>query len=155
MRADTVLEVLGVTELPSRGASVGMLVGDQNRLLEVRTQSGSPAAWVKREILVNRRTGDIDRINLYDPNGILLVKAELKDYREVKYREGEEAPEGFKPPRFPSDIYIEYVAQKASIHFTVPDEEGKRAELRTHLPPQPFEVPPPEQLEGFKIEHPH
>jgi hypothetical protein len=155
MRADTVLEVLGITELPSHGCTVGMLVRDQNQLLELRTQGSSPAAWVKREILVNRRTGDIDRVNLYDPNGILLVKADLKDYREVKYRDGDEAPEGFKPPRFPSDIYIEYVTQKASIHFTVPNEYGKRAELRERLPSQAFDVPPPEQLEGFKIEHAH
>jgi hypothetical protein len=44
------------------------------------------------------------------------------------------------------------VTQKASIHFTVPDEDGKRAELRERLPGKAFEPPSADELEGFKVE---
>jgi hypothetical protein len=151
LRADTVLDVLGVTQLPAKGATVGMLVRDEtrsNNLLEMRSQQDQPASWIRREIVVDRDSGDIREVNLYDPNGILVVRAELKEYRAITYREGDEAPQGFKPPRFPFDIWIYYLAQKASIHFTVHNEDGMRAELRERLPDRAFELP---DLEGFKI----
>jgi hypothetical protein len=151
MRVDAVLDVLGVTEiLPRPGELITMRVNDldqRNELLIIKINPNG-TGWIKREITIDRVTGDVTQVQLYNAKGALLIRAELDKYREITYREGNEIPKGFKPQRFPFDIWITYVAQKASIHFTI--EPGK-AEVRERLPKAPFEEPD-YQEEGLKVE---
>jgi hypothetical protein len=153
MRADLMLQVLAITEIqPHPGEVAAMKVHDSTRSneLEILCLRSSNTAWVMREIIVDRDTGDVRQVTLGDPAGRLAVRADLKNYQPVTYKEGAEvpAPGGAILPKFPRDITIDYPSQKLNIHFTV-----ESAELLPSVPERPFETPDFQELGIKKMEN--
>ncbi|HUO07756.1 MAG TPA: hypothetical protein VM008_05625 [Phycisphaerae bacterium] len=143
-------ELLGVTEIaPDSGESIVMRVDDErgvNDLIFVRQSApGSDGtATMEKEIVVDRRTGEVREVDLYLPNGELLARATLSDYQPVRYKAGGgvSPPVGEAVPMMPRGVILDYPARRARLGmslsvvevparfseeaFTVPDwkEEG-------------------------------
>lgn len=123
LRADLVPQLLAISPLPSTtpgytepmpSARMAMLVDEfTNNLIITDTGRG----YVARQIFIDRFTGHVAEVRLYDPAGILVVRSQLSDYQPVTY-----APDAPKPagagggtPQFPRKITVSYPAQQMTI----------------------------------------
>jgi len=114
-RADRVLPLLAITPLSeafTNGNTVLMLVDDDtgvNRLLVVST-----GAWahVQRELVVDRRSGDVAEVRIYGINGIMEAVAHLSKYEPL-----DEAGGGGATVRVPRQIVIEYPTRQAKVEL--------------------------------------
>jgi hypothetical protein len=123
LRADLVPDLLGLSPLPPNeinrngnretggGPITMMLVNDAtatNDLL-IGQMSGDGRPFISREIVVDRISGHIVEVRLYDPAGVMAVRSRLSDYRPVSYEEG--APHAAVVPQFPRKVEVNYPAQ--------------------------------------------
>ncbi len=136
LRPDLVQDLLGLTILssarsmttidrnPLAPATIFMRVDDEtgvNDLLFGQPQhfprtivGGQP---LTREILVDRRSGDIREVRLYDPRGVVAVRSVLDDYRATAYSgtNNDARPPAPASPRFPFHVQIDFPSQQLRI----------------------------------------
>jgi hypothetical protein len=146
-RADLVFDMLGLSELPPAhnlvrqngavkylrdgpGLEKAMLMrvddftGTNELLIEEFTAGG--VLYLSREILVDRFSGNVSEVRIYNPAGVLVVRSELGEYAPVTYAEGVTRPAAASVPQFPRRVRVTYPAQKTiiTLHFnavTVPE----------------------------------
>jgi hypothetical protein len=131
LRADLVPDLLGLSRLPQYSAPNGapgrgdagfttMLVNDATATndLIVGQISGSARPFISREIIVDRISGHVAEVRLYDPSGLMVVRSRLSDFKPVSYEEG--AVHSAVVPEFPRKVEVSYPAQ----HLTVALEFG-------------------------------
>jgi hypothetical protein len=74
---------------------------------------------VKREIVVDRRSGDIGEVRVFDRRGLLVVRSRLEDYRPVPIpAAGGDTSRG-SLVRFPYHLRLEYPSQKVQVVLTL------------------------------------
>ena len=132
-------ELLGVTEIaPDSGEKIVMKVDDEhgvNDLLILRAADDAGAAMIEREIVVDRRTGEVQEVDLYRPNGQLLARASLSDYRPVTYKGGGPT-EGSTVPMMPRNVILDCPGQqhRQGHRFTAVEVPANFAENQFSLP---------------------
>jgi len=150
LRADLVPDLLGLSGLPSSAvlsatspapwSEAFMLVDDadgmnhlyvtQNWMSQLIGAGGGQmrSAYIAREILVDRRTGCISEVRLYNASGILAVRSQLSDYKPVVYAAGV-APAS-PAPRFPHKVVVSYPTQFLTVSLEF-DQVQIRANFAT------------------------
>jgi len=109
LRADRLVELLGITPLHNSSQQrLGMLVNEQNGTNEIYLTQVRPdgRSAIERVLVVDRLTGQVTQVRLYNPDGTLLAQAELTKYRPVNAADG--GLPAAAPPEFPRHIVIEY-----------------------------------------------
>jgi len=157
LRADIVPQLLGLTELPAPDAppASGQVILMQendalNDLLVVRLPSASDQspiatpAFITRDIRIDRFTGHITEVRIYDSSGLLVVRSELSNYAPVRYTGGAAPVFPGEVPQFPRKIIVTYPAQDAKITLNFDD-----VVIPATIPNAAFEP----ALEGLKIIH--
>lgn len=127
-RAAEVVRLLGVSplyEIRAPGAPSGqrlvMTVRDQepavNELLVVRTP-GTQQAYVERALLINRRTGLVDEVRMYRPDGTLEARATLANYKPAEWDDETPAAQR-RTVQLPTRIDIAYPAAQAEVRLSL------------------------------------
>jgi hypothetical protein len=142
LRADLVPQLLGLSPLSQghspRDPNVAMIVDDlqgTNNLFIV-SSSGFGVA-IQRQIIVDRRTGDISEVRLFNPAGQLVVRSLLRNYQPV-----DGAPAGI---RMPYDMQLDYPSQKVRVLLKI-DRMSAPSEMSPILTPD-FEE------QGLQVRH--
>ncbi|HEY4329900.1 MAG TPA: hypothetical protein VGN88_09200 [Phycisphaerae bacterium] len=150
LRADLVPEVLALTPLPapaSRDQSLMMLVNDDqgtNELFIVQATGGRP--HITRQIIVDRSTGEVRQVRLFDDAGVLVVQSQLTDYAPVTYESAEDTPPPATPPaKFPKIVKVTYLTQHMNIML-----QFDEVKVPASMPPAAFTTPN-FATEGLKI----
>jgi hypothetical protein len=160
LRADLVFDMLGLSELSAPAANAPampvsaqvnsaepqplllMLANDADAsnhlylaqdkvdLRRMGNPSGPRFGTIAREIIVDRVSGHVTEVHIYNSEGVLVVRSELSEYKPVEFEEGVERPAVV--PQFPHRVRVSYPAQKTiiTLHFekvTVPDHFGMLA----------------------------
>lgn len=119
--ADVIPQLLALTEIaPDSNQTIVMKVDDEhgtNDLMIIRT-SAFGAATLEREILVDRRTGEVREVILYKPTGEILARATLTDYRPVTYK-NVSPPAGQPVPTMPRSLLLDYPAGQARLGMSL------------------------------------
>ncbi len=120
LRADLVPDLLGLAELPAtapspRGPILMMLVNDDRGTNDLYYGQMSPDGKpvLAREIIVDRYSGHVAEVRLYDPAGVVAVRSQLSAYAPVTYADGVAKPA--VAPEFPRKVVVSYPGQ----HLTV------------------------------------
>ncbi len=116
-RADKIPDMLGITEIvPAANERVVMRVDDFRGVNDITVElvEGDGTAHVERDIVVDRRSGEVREVGLYLPDGRMLVHAALSHYAPVSYGEGVKGTEG-EIPSMPRQVVILY----PQVHFQV------------------------------------
>jgi hypothetical protein len=121
-RADLVLDLLALSELPPTTVAGGnrttvlMRVNDFEATNDLFVESLSPDGHIAltREIIVDRFSGNVKEVRLYDAGGVLAVRSELTDYKPAMYGEDVSPPQN-PPPVFPRKVVVSYPAQQSVI----------------------------------------
>jgi hypothetical protein len=122
LKASLIPEVLAITEIvPEPGsATLSMRVDDlrgvNDLLVSHRAADGSLV--VEREILVDRRSGEVREVDLFGPGGVLLVHATLAGYVPVLLGDGAKSPDGVVPT-MPRQIVIDQPATHFRVGLTL------------------------------------
>jgi hypothetical protein len=159
LRADLVPDLLGLSPLPVAEPEVGAtrqspgnllyLVDDPtgtNRLFilgELRVMAPNATLQrpiVRREIVVDRYTGHISEVRLYNVEGVVVVRSELSDYAPVTYADGVAKPVAV--PEFPHKVVVKYPGRYLTVALTFDD-----VEIAAEFKPAVFTMP---KFEGFK-----
>jgi hypothetical protein len=74
--------------------------------------------WIKREILINRLTEDVDEVRLYGPSGVLVMRSVLTEYRPATFTGDDNAAKSEPPPRVPYHVQLDFPAQKMRVSLT-------------------------------------
>ena len=129
LRADLVPELLGISALGTVPTSIDgairylrprtvttppMIVDDAtgtNRLLEMAGTATHP--YISRELIIDRLSGELREVRLYNADGKVMVSSVLTDYKPVTYPEGTQAPA--RPQKFPHLVTVSYPAQNMKI----------------------------------------
>ena len=87
-------------------------------------------AWIKRELVIDRHTGDITEVRLYNPEGVMIVRSTMSDYRPATLPSDAEGKA--TGPRVPYMVTLDYPAQemRVSMQFesvTVPERVNDAA----------------------------
>ena len=91
-----------------------------------------PILQKQREIIINRRTGHIDEIRTYTPDGTLEAVAHLTEYFQIKT--GQSLPNGDDQKVWLAHrIQIDYPSQKANV-----DLAFRTLKLGVEMPPNAF-----------------
>ena len=111
-----VLRMLAVGELRQTAVQGVVMTGfphnRYNRLFVVeRLPNGS--RFVQRELVVDRRTGNVAQVAIFNADGISEARSGLSDYRPLDPRGGK------KPVMVPRHIDLIYPAGKAELHLRV------------------------------------
>jgi len=130
LRADVVPALLGVSPWAIRPAAdevVTMKVDDflgVNSVMALgrgeggmpESKAGGTYATLRREVVVNRMTGKIDEVRLYN-QGVMVMRSILGDYRAVELAgaAAEGAATQQAAPEVPFRVTLEYPARKMSI----------------------------------------
>lgn len=135
-RADLVPDLLGLSPLPSlepqsafgpagpASRFIMMQVNDQDATNDLFIEDFAPSKsspalaypFMSREIRVDRFTGHISEVRLYDATGILVGRSVLSNYKSVTWGENVVQPlSAGQAPQFPRKIVVTYPAQQASI----------------------------------------
>jgi len=146
LRADLVPDLLGLSRLPENvsdnvhgavfASKVMMLVDDAdgaNHVL-IADPNGGVYPFIAREILVDRRTGYISEVRLYNASGILAVRSQLSDYKPVTYAAG--VTPASPAPRFPHKVVVSYPTQFLTVSL-----EFDQVQLRASFAPVVFATP--------------
>jgi hypothetical protein len=143
LRADLVPDLLGLSKLPEYGAGAGqnrtagtmMIVDDANGTNDVYVgQMGDGRPYLAREIVVDRYNGHVTEVRLYDPEGVVVVRSRLSEYKPVTYEEG--ALKAAVVPEFPRKVEVEFPAR----HLKVSMEFGEVA-VSTGMEDRTFRMP--------------
>jgi hypothetical protein len=124
LKADLIPLVLAITEIvPEPGANGGTismrvddLRGVNDLLISHRAADGSTV--VEREILIDRRSGEVREVDLFGPGGVLLVHATLAGYVPVVLGDGAKSPDGVVPT-MPRQIVIDQPATHFRVGLTL------------------------------------
>jgi len=123
LRPDLIPPILAITEIePTDQHTIVMRVDDLrgvNDLLLMRPTADG-AAHISREILVDRRSGEVREVGLFNPEGLLIVHATLDNYAPATYT-GNAAPLDGQIPSMPHRIHIDYIAQHATVELRIAD----------------------------------
>ncbi len=79
-------------------------------------------AFLAKEIRVDRFTGNISEVRMYDPAGVLVVRSQLSDYHAISH--GKNAAPPASPaeiPSFPHRVVVSYPAQQTTISLDFSD----------------------------------
>ena len=149
-RPDLVQDLLGLSYLGSPDTQnalpprqyMTMSVDDSPGINELILES--PDVWalknsqltLTRKILVDRRSGDIQGVSLFDPHGIIVVRSVLEDYRSISYTGENNDAKQATPPRFPFQVRIDYPTQ----HLTV-SLKFETVAIPAKIPEAAFETP--------------
>ncbi len=111
-----VLQMLAVGELRQTAAQSVVMTGfprdRYNRLFVVeRLPNGS--RFVQRELVVDRLTGNVAQVAMFNADGISEARSSLSDYRPLEPRDGTQ------PVMVPMHIDLVYPAGKAELHLVV------------------------------------
>jgi hypothetical protein len=131
-------ELLAITEIePGDGEVVVMRVDDMrgtnDLMIERLGEDGT--ARLEREIVVDRRSGEVREVGLFSAEGALVVHAALDHYEPVTYSSGAKSAEG-EVPSMPRHIVIDYPSAHARVGLTL-----ERAEVPARIKGKPFETP--------------
>jgi hypothetical protein len=111
LRADRVAELAAVVPLRNSAVQhVSMLVNDGNASNEIYVSQLFPdGAWhIERVLVVNRITGHVVMVSLYNPDGTLLARAGLSKFAPIPYSQDQQTPAGLGQQTFPMRIEIAY-----------------------------------------------
>lgn len=148
LRADFIPELLAITEIsPTDGELVVMRVDDlagTNDLL-IERPDAEGAVRLQREIVIDRRSGEVRRVSLFSPDGQMVIRAEMDHYEPVRYTGGATPAEG-QTPAMPRHILIDCPSAHTRLGLTL-----ERAEVPARLKGHPFETPDWQDL-GIKPE---
>ncbi len=150
LRADRVVELVAITPLHDSAAQhISMVVNDQNGTNEIHVTKMlfDGLSYVERAMVVDRRTGNIDQVRLYNPDGTMLAKADMSKYRTIEYKPNEDVPTGPGPQSFPMRIAIEYPQRNNAARVLL--EFGDMAMVPS-IPDKRFALPDFEQ-QGLKV----
>ncbi len=109
LRADLIPELLAITEIvPSPEETLVMRVDDLRGVndLLVERMRGDGTAVAEREIIIDRRSGEVREVDLFGGNGALLVHAVLDGYAPVTWKDAKPPQEG-TVPTMPRQIVID------------------------------------------------
>jgi hypothetical protein len=148
LQAGLIPQVLAITEIVAEpggagagggGGAIAMRVDDlrgvNDLLIEHRRADGSMA--VEREILVDRRSGEVREVDLFGPGGVLLIHATMDNYAEVVPTGGGGAkPADGVTPTMPRRIVIDQPATHLRIGLTLAGWQ-----MPAQLPAAAFETP--------------
>jgi hypothetical protein len=109
------------------------LRGVNDLLIGHRNTDGSMA--VEREIIVDRRSGEVRTVDLFGPGGVLLVHATLDNYVPVTLTGGMKSQDGVVPT-MPRRIVIEQPSSHLTVGLTLAGWE-----MPAVLKGKPFETP--------------
>jgi hypothetical protein len=157
LRADVVPTLLGVSPWAIRPApeeAVAMKVDDLNGTNVLLTFGprndlgnglGARIA-LRREVVIDRFTGEIREVRLYDAGGVLVMRSILRDYREAQVQSAEETPStqpaAEKGPLVPYQVTLEYPARQMVIGLVFD---------RVVIPLRDVVYDAPEPEEGLKV----
>ena len=143
--SDVIPDLLAITEItPDSDETIVMKVDDLlgvNDLMIVRAGTGGTGT-IEREIIVDRRSGEVRYVILYKPNGEILAMATLSDYRPVTFTDMTPPP-GQPVPTMPRSIVLDYPAAQARLGMQL-----SVVTVPASFPVDPF-TPPDWQDEGI------
>lgn len=137
-RADLVFDLLGLSALPpahNLELMSGAAAPDQIRLrngrekillmrvddfaginqLLVEEFTANGVLYISREIIVDRASGRVSEVRIYNPAGVMVVRSKLEQYKPVALAEG--VPRTEPVPQFPRVVTLSYPAQKTTIRL--------------------------------------
>jgi hypothetical protein len=140
-RADLVFDLLGLSALPpahNLEQMSGAAAPDQIRLRNGREKillmrvddfaginqllveefapaEGRGTLYISREIIVDRASGRVSEVRIYNPAGVMVVRSKLEQYKPVTFGEGAARTEIV--PQFPRVVTLWYPAQKTTIRL--------------------------------------
>jgi len=112
--ADAIPELLGITEIvPNSEQTIYMRVDDERGVNDVAILRPNPdgTATIDREIIVDRRSGEVREVDLYWPDGRLMVRSTLDHYKPVTLA-GNAAADA---PKMPRSIIVDYPAKQSRL----------------------------------------
>jgi hypothetical protein len=128
LRADLVPDLLALSPLPStevspRGPILMMLVSDDTGTNELyygqMSSDGRPV--LSRQIIVDRRSGEVREVRMYDAEGVVAVRSVLSDYAPVTYAEG--VAMSAQTPKFPRRVEVRYPGRYLTVALTFDEVE--------------------------------
>lgn len=102
---------------------------------EASKQAGQVIRFVERVIVVDRRTGEIREIRLYQPTGALIARSQLSKYQDVLQQRADDDPIA-SGARLPTKIVISYPSREATLELSL---KGLVMPLR--IKPDTFRMP--------------
>jgi len=129
LMAEDVAKVLAIARLYENLAQspaalrLAMTIQDQpepptNEVYIIHTPTDRPA-WIERIEVVNRRTGDVDEVRMYRPDGVLEATARLSDYRAADGDGVVVETQALPPaPRLPHKFQLDYPGRQAKLELT-------------------------------------
>jgi len=150
LRADIVPDLLGLTGLNYTSArtpprTAVMKVDDEKGTNNVLILEPSPSGPVHlaREIIIDRFTGNVIAVQLYNNDGVVMVRSELSDYKPVSVADNLVGAREL--PSFPRRVVVTYPAQHLTISLQFED-----VTVPANISDGVFSTPPFEK-EGLKI----
>jgi hypothetical protein len=67
--------------------------------------------FISRQIIVDRRTGHVIEVRLYNTEGVVAVRSQLSNYAPVTYADGVDKPATGGVPQFPRKVVVSYPGQ--------------------------------------------
>lgn len=153
LRADLLIDLLGLTQLAlDPRQTVVQRYNDSPTAPEIDLLVLMPTLtgkrYLQRAITLDRMTGRVARVTLFDSVGLPLVTAQLSDYRDAPYRDGDQY-RAEVPAKLPHKVTIRYARQSTLVELTF-DEMS----IPSKLPPTVFTTPdfPAEGLKVVPVE---
>ncbi len=133
-RADLVLDMLGLSalppahnlvrqsgaikylrDLPGMDKALLLRVDDPTATNHLLIEEFTPGGvlFLSREIIIDRFTGNVSEVRLYNPAGLLVVRSQLDSYAPVQFEDA--AAKAATLPQFPRKVRLSYPAQKTTI----------------------------------------
>jgi hypothetical protein len=126
LRADLVPDLLALSPLASsevspQGPILMMLVNDDtgNNELYYGQMSSNGKPVLARQIIVDRRSGEVREVRMFDSDGVVAVRSELSDYERVTYAEGVARPA--QVPAFPRRVVVKYPGRYLTVTLVFDD----------------------------------
>ncbi len=142
LRPDRILAMLAFTPVQADAShSITMRVTDdpaEDILLVFLLKNGQPVQ-LQKEIMVNRRTGQVARVILYGDDGQVQAVGILSDYEPISHYQGQGTV-----PLVPTRVFIEYPAGQAQINLKFDD-------VTTTLKVEPADAFAQPNLNGLKM----
>jgi hypothetical protein len=131
LRISFVPQLLGLTGInPDPLMQVDDATGT-NRLFYT-ARAGMP--HFDREYVVDRVSGHLSQVRVYNDQGVVMLRSELSNYKPVNFADGVEKPA--KIPEFPHHVKVFVPAR----HLTV-TLDFNQVTVLDHVPPAAFEPP--------------
>jgi hypothetical protein len=153
LRADLLIDLLGIAQLAiDPRQTVFQRYNDSPTAPEVDLLVLMPGPtgkrYLQRAITLDRMTGRVSHVTIYDLDGLPLVSSQLSDYRDAPYRDGDKY-RAEVPIKLPYKVSIRYARQSTLVELAF-DEMS----IPSKLPPTVFTTPdfPAEGLKVVPVE---